>query len=159
MRVLLRSCLESVRVSFALLRPLHPAFAFSRALAPRRRLISRAPSSRRLFSVVLSRPLHPPVAPPLAPTQFVCFSHALVPPLPGIYFLSRFRAPFNHRLLFLALSRRSIFLASPLPGVYFLSCSRASSALRLLFFALSRLLLPAFVFCRAFAPPPPTVCD
>ena len=35
-------------------------------LAPRRRSISRAPSSRRLLSVMLSRPLHPPFALPFA---------------------------------------------------------------------------------------------
>ena len=138
---------DVVLVFFALLRPLCPSFLFFRALQPRR-------SS--------------------------CFSRAFAPPLPGVRFLSRSHAP--SPFLFLSRSRaptlfnfwrplccrraRSLALlprlcscffrhfAHPPPTVCFFSRSRAPTP-----FHFSRPLLPAFVFCRALAPPPTTICS
>ena len=116
-RVLLRSCLDSVRVSFAILRTNHhPPFAFSRALAPRRRSISRAPSARRLFSFALSRPLYAPVAHPFARRSVsLALSRS-----DAVRVFSRFRASFAHH------TRHVCFLShprAPPPAVRFLSCT------------------------------------
>lgn len=145
---LLRSCLDSVRVSVALLRPLHPPFAFSRALAC-------APS-----------PFH--FSCPLLPAFVIC--HALAPPPPTVcspirspaltqfVFLSRSRAPFARHLFSVALSRP---LQPPLAFSRALApfdFSRVPFARRLFSVVLSRLLCPTFVVFRALAPPPPGVC-